>query len=333
MASNYESPAESDGYDYNAGSGIFGADGQRLGSLSEKGVQNGYLVVHHGTLLGKDAYVPLSCVTDTRQDGIYLNFGKGELGQYDANEAPAQAPQNVGNVGWASGGDTWTYQGQGAPADSGQPINQPAPLRMRAPGGRGAGLGNDAQLAQNASAQNAAHVNAQNMNASNLGTSNVDTTTANQTGTRGAEQVRVPLAEEELIAGKRQTESGTMGLHKGVVEEQKTVEVPTTREEVQVEHRPIAGGAVPADQIGQDVFQEKHIDVPVREEEVVTGKRAQAADEVVINKTPVTENQQVSDTVRRERLHVDDDGLNVADTDQHFANDLGGDQQPTNTQP
>jgi hypothetical protein len=163
MASNIEGSAQSNGYDYDAGADIFGADGQRLGALSEKGVQSGFLVVHHGTLMGKDAYVPLSQVVDTRQDGIYLNVGKDELARYNTDGPPSEAPRDVGGAG---GGDTWTYQGEGAPAASGQPITQPAPLRMRAPQRTSGGLGANSQFAQD--------------------TTDADTTDANQSNQAGA---------------------------------------------------------------------------------------------------------------------------------------------------
>lgn len=316
MASDYGNPAQSEGYDYNSGADIFGSDGQRIGTLSDKGVQNGYLVVHHGALLGKDAYVPLSRVVDTRQDGIYLDVGKDQLADFDNNGAPNEAPQNVGSAG---GGDTWTYMGEGSPQASGQPITQPAPLRMRAPQRTGAGLGSNmesnARMGQNA----------QNLN--------TDTVDRGDNTNQGSEQIRVPLAEEELVAGKREKAGGQIGLHKDVIEEEKSINVPVTHDEVQIEHRPIAGGAVQADQIGQDVFQERDINVPVRDEEVVTGKRAQATDEVVINKTPVTENQEVTGTVRRERLHVDGENVDTVGNDEHLADNLSEDQRANTTQP
>jgi stress response protein YsnF len=69
--------------------------------------------------------------------------------------------------------------------------------------------------------------------------------------------------------------------------------------------------------VGSDAFTEKDIDVPVMGEELVAGKRAVVKDEVRVYKEPITEERQVSDTVRKERVTVDgaDDvqGADVSD--------------------
>jgi len=125
------------------------------------------------------------------------------------------------------------------------------------------------------------------------------------------DEVRVPVMEEELVAGKRQTEQGRVRLHKDVIEEQKTIDVPVTREEVHVERVPVSGTY---DANTTDAFQEKDIDVPVMGEEVIAEKRAHVAEEVRLRKDTITDNQQVSDTVRRERVVVDGDAVDEPTT-------------------
>jgi uncharacterized protein (TIGR02271 family) len=335
MATNYDSaqqtgamPESAQGFEYNEGADIFGEDGSRIGGLSGKGVQNGYLVVHHGMLFGKDAYVPLSCVTETRQDGIYLNINQDQLGEYDADEAPQEFPDNVGGT---AGGDTWTFEGAGEPAATGEPINQPAPLRMRAPQRAAAPGAMNTMNSDNTEANNLNTIpNTDNTNSLDKQAGN-EASAARAASTEGAQEIRVPLAEEELVAGKNQSEAGSVRLHKDVIEEQQTAAVPVTHEEVHLEHRPLAGNAVPAERFGEDVFQEKDIEVPVTQEQVVTGKRVTAQDEVRLSKTPVTEEQQVSDTVRRERLRVEGNGVDVNNADSEVGNSL--DQTPNEAQP
>lgn len=127
------------------------------------------------------------------------------------------------------------------------------------------------------------------------------------------DDIAVPVREEELVAGKRQEEIGRVHLHKDVVAEQKTVDVPVKREEVHVERVPVEGQA--ATDVGPDAFQERDIDVPVMGEEAVAAKRAHVAEEVHLHKTAETEQEQVSDTVRRERVQIDgvDDQGNLED--------------------
>ncbi len=127
-------------------------------------------------------------------------------------------------------------------------------------------------------------------------------TTGTQT-TSTTDDIVVPAYEEELVAGKRQEQIGDVRLHKDVVTEQESVPVTLRREEVTVER-------VPVDQavdLGttRDAFQGEDIDVPVMGEEAVVGKQVRETEEVRLRKQAVTEQQQVSDMVRKERVVVD----------------------------
>ena len=113
--------------------------------------------------------------------------------------------------------------------------------------------------------------------------------------------VEVPVHEEELVVGRREQEIGRVHLHKDVVEEPQSITAPVTHEEVTVERVPVQGEYTPS----PDAFTEKDIDVPVMGEELVTDKRAKVTEEVRLQKQPVTEEQQVSDTVRKERVRVE----------------------------
>ncbi len=130
---------------------------------------------------------------------------------------------------------------------------------------------------------------------------------------QGDEEIAVPVREEELVVGTRAQEEGRVHLHKEVVAEQQTVNVPLEQERVTVERVPVAGQA---DVDTADAFQERDIDVPVRGEEAVVGKQARAVEEVRLHKDTVTEQQQVTDTVRKERVIVEG-----TDTDAVVADD------------
>ncbi len=138
----------------------------------------------------------------------------------------------------------------------------------------------------------------------------------------GNQDVRVPLREEELVVGKRQEEVGHVHLHKDVVTEQQNVAVPVSHEEVQIERVAVDPAAT-----SDDAFVERDIDVPVMGEDVVAGKRVKAAEEIRLHKETVTEQQQVSDTVRKERLHVEGDP-NVQLNADGLQNDNSNMQQP-----
>ncbi len=127
-----------------------------------------------------------------------------------------------------------------------------------------------------------------------------DSTQATQEQT-GTDDIAVPVVEEDLVAGTRQTEQGRIRLHKDVVTEQETLTVPVTHEQVSVERVPVSGNA----SVTEDAFVEGDIEVPVMGEEVVTGKQARVVEEVRLHKDTVTEQQQVSDTVRKEQVSID----------------------------
>jgi uncharacterized protein (TIGR02271 family) len=116
-------------------------------------------------------------------------------------------------------------------------------------------------------------------------------------------ELEIPVAEERLNVEKRQAELGEVQLRKTVEQEQVSVPVELQREEVHVNQRDVADRPV---QAGDQVFQEGTIRVPVRGEEAVVSKQAVVTGEVVIEKERTTERQQITDTVRRERVEVDE---------------------------
>ena len=113
------------------------------------------------------------------------------------------------------------------------------------------------------------------------------------------------MREEQLQTRTTPVETGRVQVGKDVVEEQRTVDVPVSREEVVVERHPV--DRRPADR-PIDATQSETIEVPVREEQVDVEKRPVVYEEVGVGKRTTQETQQVSDTVRREELRMDGDG-------------------------
>jgi len=134
-----------------------------------------------------------------------------------------------------------------------------------------------------------------------------DTTarTTQQTGqTTDTNDIRVPVYEEDLVVGKREQEEGRVHLHKEVTSEQETIPVTLRREEVTVERVPVDQNNMDPNAV-TDAFKNADIDVPVMGEEAVVGKQVREVEEVRLHKNATTEQQQVSDTVRKERVVVD----------------------------
>jgi len=119
------------------------------------------------------------------------------------------------------------------------------------------------------------------------------------------EKRSLKLREEQLRAEKERVQSGEVQLHKDVVSEQKTINVPVTHEEVVIERHPASGDQVDnAAPLGEG----ETIRVPVSEEQVNVTKTPVVTGEVTVGKRAVQENQQVSDTVQREEARLDRSG-------------------------
>lgn len=110
----------------------------------------------------------------------------------------------------------------------------------------------------------------------------------------------VQLSEEQLVVGKRLVNRGGTRLRRYVVETPVQEDVSLHSETVQVERRPVTGGAVTdAD------FSGKTIEMTATAEEAVVGKTAHVVEEVSLRKQAADRVETVRDTVRKEEVEVE----------------------------
>lgn len=119
-----------------------------------------------------------------------------------------------------------------------------------------------------------------------------------------AEVVRVPLAEEEVLAEKHVREMGDVRIHKRIVTKQKQITVPVMHEEVRVERIAIdpASAVVPS----QDVFVETTVAIPLHEEVVEVKKHTVVREEVRLTKQALQEDFETTTEVRSEELDIEE---------------------------
>ena len=122
-------------------------------------------------------------------------------------------------------------------------------------------------------------------------------------GTGAQGEQRVQLREEELQARKQLVQTGEVDIRKEVVAEQQTINVPTSHEEVFIERRPASGQ--PSD---TPIGEGETYRMPVKEEQVTVEKQPVVREEVSLGKRQVQETQQVSETVKREKAHLEREG-------------------------
>ena len=113
-------------------------------------------------------------------------------------------------------------------------------------------------------------------------------------------------SEERLDVGTQRVEAGRARLRKYVVTENVTQTVPVSRDEVRLEREPITDANVGNAMDGPAISEEEH-EVTLHAERPVVDKEAVPVERVRLDKETVTEQQQVSDSVRKEQIELDTD--------------------------
>jgi uncharacterized protein (TIGR02271 family) len=130
-------------------------------------------------------------------------------------------------------------------------------------------------------------------------------TSTNLTGgtdrTRSGDETVIPIVEEQLSVGKREVERGGVRVRSYVVETPVEESVTLRDETVNVERRAVNR---PAD-VTADAFRERTIELTETDEEAVVAKTARVVEEVVVSKDVTERTEQVSDTVRRTEVDVE----------------------------
>src|SRR4051812_14595172 len=111
-------------------------------------------------------------------------------------------------------------------------------------------------------------------------------------------------SEERLTVGTRSEEVGRARLRKYVVSENVTETVPVSREEVRVEREPITDANIDNALDGPAISEEEH-EVTLHAERPVVEKEAVPVERVRLDKTTVTDQEQVSEDLRKEEIEVD----------------------------
>lgn len=135
----------------------------------------------------------------------------------------------------------------------------------------------------------------------------------------------IPVIQEELKIGKREVERGGVRIYQRVIETPVNESVGLREEHVNVERHAVNRPVDPAD---INAFQETTIELRETAEEAVVEKTARVVEEVVVDKKVSQREEQISDTVRRtqvevEQLRADEDAYFRGHWNSNFAN-LGG---------
>jgi uncharacterized protein (TIGR02271 family) len=128
-----------------------------------------------------------------------------------------------------------------------------------------------------------------------------------QRRTEQAQPTELTSFEEQLRVGTEAVENGTVRLHKYVVTDQVETSVPLRHEEVRVERVPAEARA----SAGHD-FTEQSVEVKLHEERPTIAKETVPVETVRLTSETRTDQQRVTDKVRRERIEVEDQRAGAA---------------------
>ena len=118
----------------------------------------------------------------------------------------------------------------------------------------------------------------------------------------GDKEHAMTLSEERLKAGKERVEVGQVRLRKYTTTHTEKVDVPVTKEKLVVERTPASGKATKAPIRDSGEKVEK---ITLREERPVVEKETVPVEDVRVGKERVTDTEQVSAKLRKERADVD----------------------------
>jgi len=155
-----------------------------------------------------------------------------------------------------------------------------------------------------------------------LGPSGVERFQTAESGATGGRELegeqRLKLREEQLDIEKEQVQAGEVRVRKEVITEQKSIDVPVSREEVVIERR----SAAEIDASGAPIGDDQEIRIPLSEERVNVEKRPVVREEIDVGKRTVSDTERVADSVRREEARIETEG-------KASVRPLGGRSEPT----
>ncbi|MDQ2738661.1 MAG: PRC and DUF2382 domain-containing protein [Actinomycetota bacterium] len=125
-----------------------------------------------------------------------------------------------------------------------------------------------------------------------------------------AEMIR---SEERLQVSTRKVEAGRARLRKYIVTEQQSVTVPVSHEEVRVLRKPITDANRDHALADLQLADEVH-EVVLTQDRVVVNKETVPVERINLGTHTVTEQRQVTETIRKEQIEFDDTNLQTHPT-------------------
>ena len=117
-----------------------------------------------------------------------------------------------------------------------------------------------------------------------------------------ADDAELTLHEERMDIDKDRVKTGELSLHKDVIEEHKSVDVPVSHEEVIIERRALN------EHSNTPIGEEETYHIPTSRDEIDVDKHTMVTGQVEAHKETVEGSRTVDQTLRREEANVDAKG-------------------------
>jgi uncharacterized protein (TIGR02271 family) len=286
------------------GADVYDADGSKIGTASEVFLddQSGnpeWVTVKTGLFGTKETFVPIR-EADLTGDGLRVPVSKAQV-----KDAPKI--DTDGHLSPQEEEELYRYYGVGG---SGQhrDVQSTTTDTSRTTTNTGMGAG----VTDTTADTTAGYTDTTRGTDTRDTTAGYTDTDVNRHGTKGHDTSgpttddAMTLSEERVNVGTQRVEAGRARLRKYVVTENVTQTVPVSHEEVRVQREPITDANVGNALDGPAISEEEH-EVTLHAERPVVEKEAVPVERVRLDTETVTEQQQVSETVRKEQ--VDTDGI------------------------
>lgn len=257
------------------GSTVYGSDQQKVGKVGHIFLDNqtdspAFATVRTGMFGQRESFVPLDGA-DMRDGDIRVPYDSTRI-----NEAP-NVDAEAGNLSPGEERELYHHYGLSQGPSEGSP-------------GATTGAGTGDRTAAETS-----------RSATNTGTGE---RTAGETSRSATDEEAMTRSEERLHVGKESVETGRARLRKYVVTENVEQTVPVSHEEVRVEREPITDESRDR-AAAEPEFTESEQEVTLHEERAVTSKEEVPVERVRLTKETKTEQQRISDQVRKEEIEED----------------------------
>lgn len=117
------------------------------------------------------------------------------------------------------------------------------------------------------------------------------------------DNAKLSLRKEELDIDKSKIQKGEVELGKEIIEENKSVDVPVTREEVVIERKSLDNEASDS-----PITDEETVRIPVTEEKVDVGKHTVVTGEVSAHKREIEDTRHIDETLKHEEARINTTG-------------------------